>query len=319
MTQTDDFSALRTAFDEYYYQKIYPKLAELEPVRLKYLHRFWMLVFLMLIGLPILILMAFGEVVCTFLVNAYYQDSGEFIKNCFLSVCLLLFILGMPIVYYKKKVKSSVIDDFIGFFGSFKHCDDKRIEDKIINDSLLFGRYNTHKGDDYFQGVYKNTPMVIAEEELRQKSSKNSVTVFKGIMILIKLPKPVIGQTVVRKDAGMFNFLNRFKGSLQNIKLEDVVFEKEFEVYGDNQIEARFLLTTAFMERILRVKKLFHGKSVEFSFADNSLLIAIRTGKDMFEPSSLFRVTTDKRPVNQVLEQFLAVFAIADILKLTQQ
>lgn len=319
MTQADDFDALRTAFDSYYYNKIYPKLTELESERLKYLHRFWILVFLMCIGLPLLILAAFGEVVCNFLIYTYHQDSDTFVHLCFYAACLLLFVLGVPIVCYKRRVKSSVIDDFIGFFGSFKHCDNRRIDDKTIADSLLFGSYNRHEGDDYFQGTYKNTSMVIAEEALYQKSSKNTITVFKGIMILITLPKPVSGQTVVRKDAGMLNFVDRWQCPLQNIKLEDVVFEKEFEVYGDNQIEARFLLTTAFMERILRVKKLFHGKSVEFSFAGDKLLIAISTRKDMFEPSSLFRTTTDRRPVNQVLEQFLAVFAIVDILKLTQQ
>ena len=42
-----DFDTLRAKFDDYYYQKIWPKLVEKESLRLKHLYRFWILVFIM--------------------------------------------------------------------------------------------------------------------------------------------------------------------------------------------------------------------------------------------------------------------------------
>ena len=39
------------------------------------------------------------------------------------------------------------------------------------------------------------------------------------------------------------------------IKMEDVAFERGVVVYGDDQIEARYILSTSLMERILAYKK----------------------------------------------------------------
>lgn len=56
------------------------------------------------------------------------------------------------------------------------------------------------------------------------------------------------------------------KSMQQNVKLEDPVFEREWEVYATDQIEARYILTPALMERMLEIKRRFGGKSIEFSF-----------------------------------------------------
>ena len=38
-------------------------------------------------------------------------------------------------------------------------------------------------------------------------------------------------------------------------KLEDIYFNKQFNVYSDDEVETRYLLTTAFMERLSNLKK----------------------------------------------------------------
>lgn len=67
------------------------------------------------------------------------------------------------------------------------------------------------------------------------------------------------------KDSGWLNLFKKI-GRPERVKLEDVSFERQFEVFSDNQIEARYLLTTAFMERMSEVKKAFQGKNIQFSF-----------------------------------------------------
>ena len=47
------------------------------------------------------------------------------------------------------------------------------------------------------------------------------------------------------KDSGWLNLFKKI-GWPERVKLEDVSFERQFEVFSDNQIEARYLLTTAF-------------------------------------------------------------------------
>ena len=106
---------------------------------------------------------------------------------------------------------------------------------------------------------------------------------------------------------------------MANVKLEDCVFEKKFEVFSTDQVEARYLLTTAFMERILEVKKRFHGKKIQLSFFDNKLLIAVDTSKDMFETTSLFGTTARYGRMRDVVGQFHSIFSVIDLLKLNQK
>ncbi|MFR1031107.1 MAG: DUF3137 domain-containing protein [Alphaproteobacteria bacterium] len=49
-------------------------------------------------------------------------------------------------------------------------------------------------------------------------------------------------------------------GRPERVKLEDVSFERQFEVFSDNQIEARYLLTTALWNECLKLKRPFRAK-----------------------------------------------------------
>ena len=40
------------------------------------------------------------------------------------------------------------------------------------------------------------------------------------------------------------------KEKLQDVKLEDISFDKRFNVYTKDQVEARYLTTPTFMERL---------------------------------------------------------------------
>ncbi|MBQ8465812.1 MAG: DUF3137 domain-containing protein [Alphaproteobacteria bacterium] len=319
MIQSDYFSKLRADFDDFYYKNLWYKLVTLEENRIKHLHRFWLLFFLLGIALPLFCLWAFGEWMYLVFTEGSSKDIEGLLKLILLIGAVIVSVIGAPIVAYHTDVKDSIIDDFIGFFGSFKHYFFKKIDDNIITQSQLISGFNRHSGDDYFCGTYKDVRMIISEEHLSKKHNKGESTIFEGIIILLDFPKKFNGQTVVLKDWGHFNFLHTTEKKLERIKLEDIIFEKEFEVYGTDQIEARYLLTTAFMERMLLVRNAFKGKKIQFSFFDSKLFIAINTSKDMFEPASLFKSSTDRRPINDVLEQFISVFSIVEFLKLTQQ
>ena len=84
-----------------------------------------------------------------------------------------------------------------------------------------------------------------------------------------------------------------FHKNRQEVRLEDVVFSRKWNVYADDQVEARYVLTPVMMERMVRVKKMFHGNRLDFGFWDKEMLIAIHTGKDMFETTSLFTPALD--------------------------
>ncbi len=89
------------------------------------------------------------------------------------------------------------------------------------------------------------------------------------MFILLDMNKNFSGKTIVKRDTGIIGnwFTKKFRRKLdsyasrskllKSVKLEDPIFEKKFEVYSSDQVEARYLLTTSFMERILELSNLF--------------------------------------------------------------
>ncbi len=106
-----------------------------------------------------------------------------------------------------------------------------------------------------------------------------------------------------------------YKNNKQLIKLEDVVFSKKWNIYADDQIEARYVLTPALMERLLEIKSLFNSVLLEFSFCDNQLLISL-PGANMFETTTLFRSALSYDGIKKVVNEFYCIFSIIEILKL---
>ena len=57
------------------------------------------------------------------------------------------------------------------------------------------------------------------------------------------------------------------KEKLQDVKLEDISFDKRFNVYTKDQVEARYLTTPTFMERLknlLRLHLVLRALNVHF-------------------------------------------------------
>ena len=77
-------------------------------------------------------------------------------------------------------------------------------------------------------------------------------------------------------------FKSKFLTSLEKVSLEDPKFENIFEVFTNYRIEARYLLTTSFMEQHLALSDVFEGKGVQCSFSKKRLFIMILSDEDFF-------------------------------------
>lgn len=112
----------------------------------------------------------------------------------------------------------------------------------------------------------------------------------------------------------LFSYKKNKLKKMQSVNLEDVVFDKHWQVRSNDQIEARYVLTPALMERMLEIKRRFYGKAIEFSFWNNKVLIAVHTSKDMFETTSLFTPALSYHKVQEVITQFYSIFSAVDLL-----
>jgi len=80
-----------------------------------------------------------------------------------------------------------------------------------------------------------------------------------------------------------------------------------------NQIEARFILTPDFMERLLGLERTFRGKQVRCAFAGGEMFLACE-GKNLLEAGSMHRKMDDLGRVREMLLDFAAVFLLIDAM-----
>lgn len=219
---------------------------------------------------------------------------------------LLPFIYGAVLHYkisanltaYKNAYKQDVIGEALKFLDeSLTLQPGAGIEASEFVYTQLFtqdpDRYNT---EDLVTGSAGKTRFYFAEVHAEYKTvtqTKNGTRtewhdIFKGIIFAADFNKNFNGITIVR-PRGFANALGAwfsknifaFSGS-DVVKLENPDFDKTFVTYGSDQVEARYILTPAMMERIL---KLNHESKydITLSFIESRMYIAFPLNRNYFE------------------------------------
>lgn len=106
---------------------------------------------------------------------------------------------------------------------------------------------------------------------------------------------------------------------MQKVKLEDVGFDKQFSVYTKDQVEARYLLTPTFMERLKHLETSFGTRGIKCSFFDDCIMFAISSKKDLFELGSLYKSLKSKKSVEEFYNEIQSVQNMIDYLKLNEK
>ena len=133
------------------------------------------------------------------------------------------------------------------------------------------------------------------------------------------MPKNFSGRTCVYEKAGSAKkLIFKKKTGMQPVNLEDVKFSALYNIYSTDQIEARYLLTTAFMERFLNIKTAFRAEYIRAEFCRNKLTLVIGVDKDLFAMGSISKKTTGKT-FTELFEELYSVLSLIDELKLNQK
>ena len=140
---------------------------------------------------------------------------------------------------------------------------------------------------------------------------------FNGTVLVCEFYKNFKGQTILA-DKKVLNT----KISGEKEILDDTDFNKEFRVFTDDKIEARYLLSPAFMRRLHDVKIKFDGAvSLSAAFMDDKFYLFLNGAKDRFESSlfaqspSLADVQTIKYEISQLLRIIYELNLSLDVYK----
>lgn len=180
--------------------------------------------------------------------------------------------------------------------------------------------YDRAKLEDRVRGQHAGVGFDIAEADLEEKRTQNTkngtkttyVTVFDGLLIRCGFLKPFAARVLVKRDAGwLAGKLSGLFGGGDRVRLEDPRFEEVFEVYSKDQVEARYLLTPLFMERLLALDERFGGGQMALAFDGQEVWIALRQAGDSFRLGSLWRGYS-RASVAEFLKGLAALFHLIE-------
>lgn len=209
--------------------------------------------------------------------------------------------------YFIKKIKLKLLTKIFSFFGTVCICSKRKIaelEEYIRGTEILF--YNSYiVCDDYFIIKYNDIDISIADL-IRMRKDCNDVGPH-SILITFPLKK------IQNKKFKLIVENNRvIRLWTDKVNLEDSEFKKHFDVYSNDQIEARSILTPAVMSRLIKIDNKY---KTGFSIEKGNINIVISSTKDWFE-IPLFKQPENFSHYKNIIMDLISFVSIIDSLKL---
>ena len=295
-------------YDAFFDTDIAPLLADAETVRQEKIKLFYKYGFL-----PILLS----------LIVAYFVRSEPILILFSVAVggVLTWMVYGGLKAEVTSDLKKTVMDKLCQFLGlSYSATSTGRLEPRRFLDKGILPGWDEISTEDEIYGSYKGVELSLLEAQLVEvrhtrdsdgNSEETRRTIFQGLLLKCDFPKRFNGETRVLRDS----WFKLGKGG-ERVQLEDPEFEKRYDVYSDDQVEARFLLTPLFMERVKRLDELSGANRMQLAFAEEQLLLAFDMGIDQFEIGGIFSNINDKSRIDKMAEQLTILFEVVDGLSL---
>lgn len=251
--------------------------------------------------------------------NADYIERSDLLIWVFMllgGVVVFLFVYPCIIAKkFEKSVKKDILPFLFSHLSSFKWSDKRVVSNDFIQNSRLFSDFIKREDDDSFKGQYKNVSIRIFETFLGGvATSYESIlkTRFEGVIVALLPKKKYKGVTLIKKK----RLINLVPKDLKKVNIEDINFEKQYNVYSNDLIAAKCTLTASFMESFKKIKLVFKASQLEASISKQGILIAISTQKDLFKIGKLYKPVVDYEQFREFTEELLSILELVDTLKL---
>lgn len=175
--------------------------------------------------------------------------------------------------------------------------------------------------EDGWSGHYDGHYFVLHEAHLEERrgSGKNRrwVTVFRGAILVIGLARDAYGTTLLQRAGKHRRFFGGVKDevhlggkSLGHVDMVHPDFADIFDMFSNDQVEARYLVHPQYVERLIEIEQAFDGDDVCCLFSEGELTIVINSG-NMFESGSI-NAADDRYRLEKTIDQFAR---LADLSK----
>ena len=101
-------------------------------------------------------------------------------------------------------------------------------------------------------------------------------------------------------------------------RLEDTSFNKDYLVKCEDEVEARYFLTTGFMERFKNLQTVFGKKNISCKCENNKITFTIDKKGNPFEVISIFKSFNNPEAMIKLYYEINAIFMMIDYFKLAE-
>ena len=231
-----------------------------------------------------------------------------------------LFLTILPIRKLDRNAKDELIPHLVAAYasGTYLQNPGRRMRE-YRGIGILPSGWTDEKNEDEITGCVDGIEFKMFETRLtHQEQDTNSqgetttrtVVDFDGVLCDFKTAKSFDGHTIITRDFGFLNALQSTFSNLDRVFLEDVVFEKKFAAFSTDQIEARYLLTVSFMERLLDIENRFPKGRLQAAFMNDRFVILIRSRRNLFEVKpvgQLYDLESDSKRIKDELGRFIEI------------
>ena len=181
------------------------------------------------------------------------------------------------------------------------------IAQSVFDEPGLFSTRGGFRSDDRVRGRIGQTPFEAADVSRSYSSGgKNSrtVIVFRGLFFHLDFNKTLRGVTLVDPVSAASTSIGG-RSRLTRVRLENPAFDEAYAVYASDEVEARYILTPAMMERILALQARTE-KPVHLAFKGSRAYLGVNYGRALFEPGIAASTSVE------AIHEMAAHFALAE-------
>ena len=223
-------------------------------------------------------------------------DPRLYFLGLFPPLLVFSFIYERHAKPYIEDFKIIVISELVKVVNeNLEYEHNRTIDEWTFKSSKIYEKdIDKFKGEDYISGEIGDTKIEFSEIEALEKneSSKGDrwKKVFSGLFFAADFNKHFNSDLIVLNGMKIWKSIKKSM-HYNKIEMENSDFEETFDVFGNDEMEARYILTPALMEQILNLNEIVMEKKdallssyLSLSFVNSRLFIAIPLNKKLFEP-----------------------------------
>ena len=244
----------------------------------------------------------------------------------FLTVAEALIGFQITNALYRKRTKAVFLERIGAALGlAYRKGGVFALDD--IKAHLLLPQADRAHVEDGFSGTVKGMPLAFEEvmlferyrdETVRDRSGRpqeQERAIFWGLVVRIGIGKTLDHHTIVMPRSRMGTKMMTMFSRYGRVNLVSPSFEAKFDTVATDQVEARYVLDPAFIERFMEADALAETKWLSASFREKEIVLAFQRFKPMFEIGALWRPLTEKN-LAAVLAELATILKMIESLRL---